>query len=271
MLWTIRLNIPTLALAVTLAFACLFPCSDDAVATVAGEVADAKAGTSISPAERKVLDELLGKGVVGATASAATIKKAEDWFPLAARATAFTTTYGRNKGKKEMVTFAAKADEEAASTWRMEVGDEKVAFLRKGKDGILQVSLLNPAKGTLTQFKPSNLWVLDDTKPGATRQSRCNVKVVDASHPDHVQHEGKLDSTYTHLGTYEVTVPAGVFSAVLLKHTMTGKVGQAKVNNVHYQLLAKNVGVIAACGTEDIASGVFYHKKSKTGRVLASR
>ena len=98
MLWTIRLNIPTLALAVTLAFACLFPCSDDAVASVAGEVADAKAGTSISPAERKVLDELLGKGVVGATASAATIKKAEDWFPLAARATAFTTTYGRNKG-----------------------------------------------------------------------------------------------------------------------------------------------------------------------------
>jgi len=269
--WTLHLAPTSLIWILTAALGCLSPARGEAAATAPAETKEAKAEASFSPTDRKVLDELLGKGVLGAATTPATIEKAKDWFPLAARTAAFTVTYGKSKGKKEKVTLATKEDDEATSTWRMEVGQEKVSFLRTDDHGILQVSLLNPVKGTLTQFKPTNPWVLDNTKPGTSNKSQCNVKVVDASHPDHVQHEGKLDSIYAHLGTYEVKVPAGTFSAVLLKHTMTGKVGPAKINTVHYQLLAKNVGVIAACGTEDVASGVFYHKKSKTGRVLASR
>ena len=58
------------------------------------------------------------------------------------------------------------------------------------------------------------------------------MKAFDLAQPDHLEHKGHLDLTYTHLGVYRVTVPAGSYEAAIFKWSYQGKIGPAKVDDV---------------------------------------
>jgi hypothetical protein len=94
------------------------------------------------------------------------------------------------------------------------------------------------------------------------------VKVYDLSDPKEVSHEGSLDLTYSYVGAFEVTVPAGTYEAALIKWDYKGKVGPASIEDTQYRFLANNVGVVAMIDKKDISAMLFYQDHSKYGKVL---
>jgi len=105
-------------------------------------------------------------------------------------------------------------------------------------------------------------------KPGDSQSVTIDVKVYDLSSPNEVSHSGSLQLTYSYIGAYKVTVPAGSYDAALLKWDYNGSVGPASVQDTQYRLVAKDVGIVASIEKKKISAMLFYHDNSNTGRVL---
>jgi len=108
-------------------------------------------------------------------------------------------------------------------------------------------------------------------KPGESRTVKSKLKVYDLSHPDHLSHKGHLDVKYTYVGAYRVTVPEGSYEAVLLKWQYNGKIGPAKVDDVQYRLLAKDVGTVAMIEKKSVSAMLFYNEHVNIGSVLVAK
>ena len=86
-----------------------------------------------------------------------------------------------------------------------------------------------------------------------------------------VSHSGSLGLTYSYIGAYKVTVPAGTYDAALIKWTYNGSVGPANIEDTQYRFLAEDVGVVASVDKKDISAMLIYNDHSKYGKVLVSR
>jgi hypothetical protein len=104
--------------------------------------------------------------------------------------------------------------------------------------------------------------------PGESRQFSIDVKVYDLSDPNHLEHTGNVDLTYSYLGEHKVTVPAGSYSAALIKWSYKGKVWLANIEDTQYRFVTPDVGVVASIDKEDISALLIYQDHSKTGLVL---
>jgi hypothetical protein len=235
--------------------------------------ADGDAARAVSfelgPKERQVLVNFWGKGVVGDPVPGVTIQDGSAWFGLAKKKETWRMSFGPQKGKEIEITLAPKEGDEKGKSWRKTVGKDLSVFLDKtALGGIRVTSKLNSERGTITKFTPGLPQVLSGLKPGQTDSSKFKVGVFDFSHPDHLKHEGTLELEFSHLGNYEVVVPAGRFEAALLKWNLSGRVGPAKIVDLQYKLLVKGRGVVAAIDRNDLTAGVFHKEHKKSARVL---
>ena len=83
-----------------------------------------------------------------------------------------------------------------------------------------------------------------------------------------MSHNGTLDVTYSYLGAYKVTTPAGAYDAALIKWAYKGKVGPAKVQDTQYRFFAPKVGMVASVDHLDVSAFLLYQKQTKFGKVL---
>ena len=88
--------------------------------------------------------------------------------------------------------------------------------------------------------------------------------------PSDQRYSGSLTGTYTYVGTYQVTVPAGSYPAILIRLKYSGKVGPAHTEDTAYYFFAPNVGVVAMISQEDVEAYWIIHIDTTTGKVLAS-
>jgi hypothetical protein len=72
------------------------------------------------------------------------------------------------------------------------------------------------------------------------------------------------------MGTYQVTVPAGTYEAVLMRLRCEGKVGPAHTQDRAYYWFAPGVGVVAMISQEDVTAFWIIHIDTTTGKVLTS-
>ena len=107
--------------------------------------------------------------------------------------------------------------------------------------------------------------------PGESRQSTIAVKVYDLSEPDNLKYQGSLDVTYSYLGAYAVTVPAGSWDAALVKWTFKGKVGPARIEDTQYRFAVADVGMLARIEAKNISAMLIYHDDSKSAKVLVTQ
>ena len=107
-------------------------------------------------------------------------------------------------------------------------------------------------------------------KPGETRPFSQTVSVNYLDNPAKQEYAGTLEGAYTYVGTYEVTVPAGVYPADLIRLRCEGKVGPAHTTDTAYYFLAPNAGVVAMINQEDVEAFWIIHVDSRSGKVLAS-
>ena len=87
--------------------------------------------------------------------------------------------------------------------------------------------------------------MLTGLQPGQSVTSSHTVEVSDLSNLTAVSHSGTLDVTYSHLGNFRVTVPAGTYDAALVKWSYSGKIGPANIKDSQYRFFAPNVGMVA--------------------------
>ncbi len=124
-------------------------------------------------------------------------------------------------------------------------------------------------EGVVVVTTPANPFVLKGMKPGETRSFSQTVAVNSLDEPTKKDYSGSLDGTYTYVGTYQVTVPAGSYQAILLRMNVQGKVGPAHTRDTAYYFFAPGVGVVAMISQEDVEAFWIIHIDT-SGKVLVA-
>jgi hypothetical protein len=259
------MSIPTrhIAAGVLLAASLLAPPgSHTARAETAGAV------VPMPDADHAQLEKLLGKGVVGVAVASAPLASPETYLPQSGATRSYQVLEGK-KVSTETHKVEATTDEQFAPGWHYSAGSIGAVFLQKtGEGDLVVVAEQDLEHKVLSRFTPGEPLIVPGLKPGESRQFQLKVEVAELSDPTDIEHSGSLDVTYTYVGTYSVTVPAGTYEAALIKWDYEGKVGPASIKDSYYRFIAPSAGMVAMIENKRISAMLIYNEKTKLGKVL---
>jgi len=216
------------------------------------------------------LATLLGPGVVGEALPSPVIEDPAAFFPLESKASSYQVTSGRNAGKTQSLDLAKHKRPDGHSAWRFQLAPTLAGFLRQSPEGHLTMPAVSDADhGVVVVTTPPEPFLLKGIKPGESRSFQQTVSVNYLDDPSRQDYSGELQGTYTYVGMYRVTVPAGSYDAALIQVKCDGKVGPAHTQDTAYYLFAKGQGVVAMIQQEDAEAFWIIHLDSSTGKVLA--
>jgi hypothetical protein len=231
--------------------------------------AGAAEALELSQEDRAAIEKYLGKGVVGKAVPGNPIADAAKFFAFEDGAWEFQFTSGDDEGKTQAQSFKKLERDDTGTKGRYQNGPDLTYFLHRSEDGSINVtSEQDQDHGVISRFSPPEPIYVSGMKPGDSKQTKIDVKVYDLSDLKDVSHEGSLDLTYSFIGAYEVTVPAGTFEAALIKWDYKGEVGPASIEDTQYRFLAEGAGVVAMVEKKNISAVLIYHDESKYGKVL---
>jgi hypothetical protein len=224
----------------------------------------------LPPSDQEKLAANLGAGVVGAALPSETIGDVSAYFPLNEKTFVFRVTSGSNTGKTQNLVLKKARRPGGTESWRFNFAPSLAGFLKPTKGGDLMMPAISDVdEGVIVVTTPSNPFILTGLKPGESRSFRQKVSVNYLDDPTKRDWGGKLNATYTYLGTYSVTVPAGTFPAILIRFAYKGKVGPADVVYTAWYFFARDVGLVAMVNLEDVSAFFIYHNDTTTGKVLS--
>lgn len=224
---------------------------------------------ALPAADRAEIEKFLGKDVVGKALAGNPIADTEKFFLFKPGSWTFRFTSGDNKGKDQEQSFSKIKKEGDIQSGRYQNGKDQAVYVSRSKDGTISVvSEEDFTQGVISHFSPPEPIYIGGLKPGESKTFKIAVKVYDLSDPTDLTHSGSLDLTYSYIGAYEVTVPAGTYQAALVKWDYQGSVGPASIEDTQYRFLAEGVGVVATIDKKDISAMLIYHNDSKYGKVL---
>jgi hypothetical protein len=224
----------------------------------------------LSDADRGQLDALLGKGVVGEALPSAPLESAASYLPRHGRTLTYQVVTQGGKPETENHEITEATDPAFKPGWDYKIGDTGEIHVQADPAGrAFTVAEKDLDKKVLSRFSPGDPLVLTGLQPGQSATTSHQVAVYDLANLNQVSHSGTLDVTYSHLGTFRVTVPAGIFDAVLVKWSYSGKIGPATIKDSQYRFLAPNVGMVAMIQIRSISALLVYNDHSKRGKLLA--
>lgn len=242
------------------------------VLTISSGAAAQSAGPVIplSDADRAQLDALLGKGVVGEALPSAPLENPSSFLPRAGRTLTYHVIMQGKKPTIEIHEIAETTDAAFKPGWHYSVGDAGETYIQIDPAGRAITSAEKDLdKKVLSRFIPGDPLVVTGLQPGQSATSSHQVEVYDLSNLTKISHSGSLDITYSHLGTFRVTVPAGTYDAALVKCSYSGKIGPANIKDSQYRFLASNVGMVAMIQIRSISALLVYNDHTKRGKLLA--
>lgn len=223
-------------------------------------------------ADRSAIEALLGQGVVGAAVPGKPLPNAPNVFPIQDRTWTYRIVGGEQKGTTEQHVLTALKRDASGATARYAVGTKTVYFVRQSANGDLSiVSEQDRNEGVIVRYNPPEPMLISGLQPGASKRISIGVKVYDLTDPSDLTHQGSLDVTYSYVGAYSVTVPAGTYDAALIKWQFKGSVGPANIEDTQYRFFAEGVGMVASVDKKDITAMLVYNDQSKFGKVLVSK
>jgi hypothetical protein len=228
------------------------------------------AGTVIAlpAADQEQIEKLLGKGIVGEAQPAAPLGSPESYLPPKGSSMTYQVVE-----KDEKVVEAHKledtTDPSLAPGWHYSVEKAGAAFFQKASDGSLHtIAEQDLGNKVLSRFSPGEPMIIPGLKPGESRKSTLQVAVYDLSDLKKVSHSGSLGVTYTYIGSYRVTVPAGTYDAALIRWDYAGKIGPADIKDSQYRFLAPGAGMVAMVQIRSISAMLIYNDHTKRGKLL---
>jgi len=239
-----------------------------------GRPASAAGGPVIPlPAEdQQTISSLLGPNVVGQALPSQTISDTSVYFPLVEKASTFNVTSGKNAGTQQTLRVAKGQRPGGNPAWRFELSPTLAGFLNQAAAGgdLMMPAVSDSGEGVIVVTTPANPFVLKGMKPGESRSLTQKVSVNYLDDPSDQRYSGSLTGAYTYVGTYQVTVPAGSYPAILIRLKYAGKVGPAHTEDTAYYFFAPKVGVVAMISQEDVEAFWIIHIDSRSGKMLAS-
>ncbi|MGO9263452.1 MAG: hypothetical protein ACLQBA_00965 [Candidatus Binataceae bacterium] len=223
----------------------------------------------LPPEDQQTVNVQLGPGVVGKALPSTPIKDVSVYFPLHERVAVYQVTAGPNVGKMQTLGVAKVRRPNGKVAWRFEFSPSLTGFIRQSPEGDLIIPTVGDAsEGVVVVTTPPNPFVIKGMQPGETRSYMQQVRVNALEDPDDQEYSGSLHGTYTYLGTYQVTVPAGTYAAVLLRLKCRGKVGPALTHDTAYYFFAPGKGVVAMISQESATAFWIIHIDTISGKVL---
>ncbi len=225
----------------------------------------------LSSADADLINNLLGDGVLGAAVQAGPIADPESLLPLIPSTWTFQFVSGPNQGQSENDVLKATSQSDAPTPWQYAAGNTTILNIGTSSDGsIVSPSEQDLSQSVVTKYDPPRPLLVKGMKPGEKQSTTLTVSVFNIGDPDTVAHSGSLTLTVSHLGRYQVKVPAGTYPATLIKWDYNGTVGPASVSDVEYQFFADGVGPVAVIEKEGVSAFLVYNKHTKDGKVLSS-
>lgn len=219
-------------------------------------------------ADREEIEKLLGAGVVGDPQPAMPLGSPESFLPPKGSSMSYQVIE-KNKKTPEAHKLEDTTDASLAPGWHYSVEKAGAAFFQTASDGSLHtVAEQDLGNKVLSRFAPGEPMIIPGLKPGESRKSTLQVSVYDLSDLKKVTHSGSLDVTYTYVGAYRVTVPAGTYDAMLIRWDYSGKIGPANIKDSQHRFLAPGVGMVAMAQMRSITAMLIYNDHTKRGKVL---
>ena len=242
------------------------------IVLVAGSMAANAQGVilQLSSEDRQMIDGKLGP-IVDYALPSAPIGEATEYFPLRERTSTYKITSGHHAGKVQTLSLSRIPRPDGRFGWRLQLSASLAAFIDRTSAGDLIMPTVGDVReGVVVITTPANPFVLKGMVPGEARSYLQRVSVTARDDPADEEYSGYLNGTYTYLGTFQVTVPAGRFTAVLVRLKCHGKVGPAVTDDAAYYFFAPGRGVVAMISQEDATAFWIIHINSSAGRVLLS-
>ncbi len=226
---------------------------------------------SLPPDDQQKITTVLGQGVVGVALPSNPIGDPSVFFPLSERAPTYQVTAGSHAGNTQTLGLAKKRRPGGNSAWRFLFSPTLAGFIRQTPGGdLVMPALTDSSENVVVVTTPANPFVPKGMQPGETRSYTQQVSVNYLDDPTDQRFSGSLNANYTYVGTYQVTVPAGTYPAVLLRVRCEGRVGPAHTQNTGYTFFAPGMGAIAIIMQEDVEAFWIYNIDTTSGKVLLS-
>ena len=240
-----------------------------ALVSPAGEARGQGVVLPLPPDDQQKLAANLGAGVVGAALPSEPITDASAYFPLSEKTFVFQVTPGSNTGNTQNLVLKKARRPGGAISWRFNFAPSLAAFISPKGGDLIMPAISDVDEGVIVVTTPANPFVLTGMKPGESRSFRQKVSVNYLDDPTKRDWGGRLNATYTYVGTYSLTVPAGTFPAILIRFAYKGKVGPADVVYTAWYFFARDIGLVAMVNLEDVSAFWIYHNDTTIGKVLA--
>jgi hypothetical protein len=225
----------------------------------------------LPPDDQKMITTQLGSGVVGQALPSDTITDTRVYFPLTKKTLTYHVTAGTHAGNDQHLGLTKLRRPNGKSAWRFQLSPSLDGFIHPTPQGDLMMpSVIDSGEGVVIIATPANPFILNNMKPGQTRSYSQQISVDALDDPSDQEYSGTLNGTYTYLGTYQLTIPAGTYKSVLFRIKTEGKVGPAHTHDTAYYFFAQKVGTVAMILQEDAVAFWLFHIDSTTGKVLAS-
>jgi hypothetical protein len=226
----------------------------------------------LSAQDQQNITAQLGPGVVGAALPSQPITDPSVYFPLQYKTQQFQVVAGPHAGTVQTLGLWQARRPGGRKAWRFQLTPSLAGFMRESQEGdIIMAALTDSGEGVVVVTTPANPFVPKGIQPGETRTYAQQVSVNYLDDPSDQKYSGTINGTYTYLGTYQVTVPAGTFPAVLFRVNCEGKVGPAHTQNTGYNFFAPGIGMVAMILEEDVTAFWLFNIDSTTGKVLMSK
>ncbi len=237
----------------------------------AGAADTAGSVVPLPSAVRAQLDKYLGAGVVGEPIASPPLMAAQAYLPAKGVTLTYRVLEKDESPRTETHKVEDTVDPQFAPGWRYARDPVGALYFQPSSDGGAVIAGEEDRDNeVLSRFTPGEPLLIVGLKPGETRTVAVKVRVSDLSNPRKVTHEGALDITYTYIGAYRVTVPAGSFDAVLIRWDYRGSVGPADVEQTDYRFIAPQAGMVAMIENRHISAMLIYNDKTKLGKLLQS-
>ena len=193
------------------------------------------------------------------------------YFPLIEKTSTFQVTSGKNTGSSQTLSVKKGQRPNGNPAWRFEMSPSLFAFINKSDAGNLQMpAVSDTSEGVIVVTTPANPFLIQGMQPGESRPVSQSVSVNYLDDPSDQRYSGTLSGTFTYVGTFQVTVPAGTYQAVLFRQKFSGKIGPAHTEDTAYYFFAPHVGIVAMISQEDVEAFWIINIDTTTGKVLAS-
>jgi hypothetical protein len=120
---------------------------------------------SLPSEDQRVVNALLGPGVVGQALPSTPIENASKYFPLQERALSYQVTGGSNAGTVQTLPVARGKRPNGNPAWRLALSPSLAGFIRQTPEGDLIMPAVSDAGGTSSSYHPANPFLLNGMKP----------------------------------------------------------------------------------------------------------